>query len=172
MSQNGRALHIVFPHQFLDSPEWFGVSTDEYFQVSITAMEESRILLWHRDKLKLSIISDQFLQAVFDHILGRDVVKKLMQVWLLYNFMLLSFFIDVLKNSATRKYLRNSRFSGDKLSSYSLVEWPNILVESFMWNWIGLGWRNVPFYVLKRTSHFVTYYVTTLYIKFHPIIAL
>ncbi|KAG5324377.1 POPD1 protein, partial [Acromyrmex charruanus] len=80
VSQNGRALHIVFPHQFLDSPEWFGVSTDEYFQVSITAMEESRILLWHRDKLKLSIISDQFLQAVFDHILGRDVVKKLMQV--------------------------------------------------------------------------------------------
>ncbi|XP_043280462.1 popeye domain-containing protein 3-like isoform X2 [Venturia canescens] len=80
VSQNGRALHIVFPHQFLDSPEWFGVSTDEYFQVSITAMEESRILLWHRDKLKLSIMSDQFLQAVFDHILGRDVVKKLMQV--------------------------------------------------------------------------------------------
>lgn len=33
VSQNGRALHIVFPHQFLDSPEWFGVSTDEYFQV-------------------------------------------------------------------------------------------------------------------------------------------
>lgn len=34
VSQNGRALHIVFPHQFLDSPEWFGVSTDEFFQVS------------------------------------------------------------------------------------------------------------------------------------------
>ncbi|XP_058794873.1 popeye domain-containing protein 3 isoform X2 [Phymastichus coffea] len=80
VSQNGKALHIVFPHQFLDSPEWFGVSTDEFFQVSITAMEESRVLLWHRDKLKLSIITDQFLQAVFDHILGRDVVKKLMQV--------------------------------------------------------------------------------------------
>lgn len=43
-------------------------------------MEESRVLIWHRDKLKLSIITDQFLQAVFDHILGRDVVKKLMQV--------------------------------------------------------------------------------------------
>ncbi|KAG8234596.1 hypothetical protein J437_LFUL017099 [Ladona fulva] len=80
VSQNGRALHIVFPHQFLDSPEWFGVSTDEFFQVSITAMEESRVLIWHRDKLKLTIITDQFLQAVFDHILGRDVVKKLMQV--------------------------------------------------------------------------------------------
>lgn len=47
-------------------------------------MEESRILLWHRDKLKLSIITDQFLQAVFDHILGRDVVKKLMQVHFFY----------------------------------------------------------------------------------------
>ncbi|GBP80360.1 Popeye domain-containing protein 3 [Eumeta japonica] len=80
VSQNQRALHIVFPHHFLDSPEWFGVSTDEYFQVSIMAMEESRVLVWHRDKLKLSIMSDAFLQAVFDHILGRDVVHKLMQV--------------------------------------------------------------------------------------------
>jgi hypothetical protein len=43
-------------------------------------MEESRVLIWHRDKLKLTIITDQFIQAVFDHILGRDVVKKLMQV--------------------------------------------------------------------------------------------
>jgi len=34
VSQNYRALHIVFPHQFLDSPEWFGLTTDEYFQVS------------------------------------------------------------------------------------------------------------------------------------------
>lgn len=44
------------------------------------AMEESRVLIWHRDKLKLSIMAEPFLQAVFDHILGRDVVKKLMQV--------------------------------------------------------------------------------------------
>lgn len=80
VSQNQRALHIVFQHQFLDSPEWFGVSTDDYFQVSIMAMEESRLLIWHRDKLRLSIINDTFLQTVFDHILGKDVVKKLMQV--------------------------------------------------------------------------------------------
>lgn len=44
------------------------------------AMEESRVLIWHRDKLKLSIMAEPFLQTVFDHILGRDVVKKLMQV--------------------------------------------------------------------------------------------
>lgn len=35
VSQNQRALHIVFAHQFLDSPEWFGVSTDDYFQVRL-----------------------------------------------------------------------------------------------------------------------------------------
>uniref|UniRef100_A0A2S2PQG6 Blood vessel epicardial substance n=1 Tax=Schizaphis graminum TaxID=13262 RepID=A0A2S2PQG6_SCHGA len=80
ISQNGNALHIVFPYQFLDSPEWFGVSTDEFFQVSVTAVEDSRVLLWHRDKLRLSIITDKFLYTIFDHILGRDVVKKLMQV--------------------------------------------------------------------------------------------
>lgn len=44
------------------------------------AMEESRVLIWHRDKLRLSIINNTFLQTVFDHILGKDVVKKLMQV--------------------------------------------------------------------------------------------
>lgn len=120
VSQNQRALHIVFQHQFLDSPEWFGVSTDDYFQVyrifillnglchkysndnarksrnqfnsthgvyffcllqvSIMAMEESRVLIWHRDKLRLSIIGEPYLQTVFDHVLGKDVVKKLMQV--------------------------------------------------------------------------------------------
>lgn len=54
--------------------------TIAYLQVSIMAMEESRVLIWHRDKLKLSIMAEPFLQTVFDHILGRDVVKKLMQV--------------------------------------------------------------------------------------------
>ena len=49
-------------------------------QVSVTAIQESRVLVWHRDKLKLSIMEDQFLQAVFDNVLGRDVVQKLLQV--------------------------------------------------------------------------------------------
>ena len=49
-------------------------------KVSIRACEESRVLLWHRDKLKLILLTDPFLQAVFDHILGRDVVHKLVQV--------------------------------------------------------------------------------------------
>lgn len=63
------------------------------------AMEESRVLVWHRDKLKLSIMSDAFLQAVFDHILGRDVVHKLMQVSMIIEKNLLrkrsSFFVKI-----------------------------------------------------------------------------
>ena len=80
VSQAGRRLHLVTRHQFLDSPEWFGVSTDEYFQVSVTALEECCILAWHRDKLKLKMMEDPHLQAVLDHVVGRDVVRKLMQV--------------------------------------------------------------------------------------------
>ena len=80
VSQAGRPLHVVSENQFLDSPEWFGVTTDEYFQVSVTALEECSILVWHRDRLKFHLMADPFLQVVFDHVLGRDVVKKLMQV--------------------------------------------------------------------------------------------
>ena len=67
-------------NQFLDSPEWFGVTTDEYFQVTVTALEDCSILVWHRDRIKLEIMGDPFLQAVLDHVVGRDVVRKLMQV--------------------------------------------------------------------------------------------
>ncbi|KAG8178965.1 hypothetical protein JTE90_013121 [Oedothorax gibbosus] len=80
VSQNGHALHIVDSKQFLDSPEWFGVCTNDTYQVSITALEECRVLVWHRDKLKLSISGDPFLQAIFDNVLGKDVVKKLLLV--------------------------------------------------------------------------------------------
>ena len=80
VSQAGRALHLVKQNQFLDSPEWFGVTTDEYFQVTVTALEECSIIVWHRDKIKLEIMEDKHLQAVMDHVVGRDVVRKLMQV--------------------------------------------------------------------------------------------
>ncbi|XP_076373448.1 popeye domain-containing protein 3-like isoform X2 [Tachypleus tridentatus] len=80
VSQGGHQLHIIDSHQFLDSPEWFGVTSDDCYQVTVTALEESRLIVWHRDKLKLSICGDTFLQAVFDNILGKDVVKKLMLI--------------------------------------------------------------------------------------------
>jgi len=76
----GQTLHIIDSHQFLDSPEWFGVGSHETYQVSIVALEESRLLVWNRDKLKLSISCDPYLQTILDNILGKDVVKKLLLV--------------------------------------------------------------------------------------------
>ncbi|CAL8108611.1 unnamed protein product [Orchesella dallaii] len=80
VSQAGKPLHVILPFQFVDSPEYFGVATDELFQVTITALEESKLLVWHRDKLRLTIMNDEFLRVIFDHIIGRDVVRKLIQV--------------------------------------------------------------------------------------------
>ncbi|KAI9559318.1 hypothetical protein GHT06_016107 [Daphnia sinensis] len=75
--EKGRTLYAVSPMQFLDSPEWFDISSSDVFQVSIQACEESRVLLWHRDKLQSILQKDAFLQSVFHQILGRDVVRKL-----------------------------------------------------------------------------------------------
>lgn len=79
VSQGGKSLHTVSQHEFLDSPEWFVVTTDEFFQVTVTALEDSSVLVWHRDKLKFQMMEDPFLKAVFDHVLGKDVVNKLIQ---------------------------------------------------------------------------------------------
>lgn len=79
-SQKGRPLQIVDRNEFLDSPEWFGVCSGDNFQVTTTALERCRLVVWNRDKLKLTISGDSFLQAVFDNVLGKDVVKKLLFV--------------------------------------------------------------------------------------------
>jgi len=59
ISQNVNALHIVFPYKFLR------VSNDEIFQVSVTAVEYFRVFLWHRDKLRRSIIQINFYKLFF-----------------------------------------------------------------------------------------------------------
>lgn len=82
VSHKGRPLQIVDRLEFLDSPEWFGVcgSGGDKFQVTMTAMDRCRVVVWNRDKLKLTISGDTFLQAVFDNVVGKDVVRKLLFV--------------------------------------------------------------------------------------------
>ena len=80
VSQSGKPLHLVPRHNFVDSPEWFGVAADDLFQISATALEQTRVLIWHRDKLKLILMEEPFLRNVFEHIIARDVVRKLTQV--------------------------------------------------------------------------------------------
>lgn len=77
--QSGKLLHVVSRLQFVDSPEWFGVVADDLFQVSATALEETKVLVWHRDKLKLTLMETPYLFTVFEHIIARDVVRKLAQ---------------------------------------------------------------------------------------------
>ena len=78
--QSGKLLHVVPRLHFVDSPEWFGVAADDLFQISATALEETKVLVWHRDKLKLTLMENPYLHTVFEHIVARDVVKKLTQV--------------------------------------------------------------------------------------------
>lgn len=78
--KNGRAIHLIDGHQFIDSPEWFGVGTSDAYQVTIVALEECRLIVWHRDKLKLIISDDIYLKTLMDSVLGRDLVKKLLFV--------------------------------------------------------------------------------------------
>ncbi|KAK8788837.1 popeye domain-containing protein 1-like [Amblyomma americanum] len=81
VSHKNRPLQIVDRLEFLDSPEWFGVcGGGDNFQVTTTAMERCRVIVWNRDKLKLTISGDSFLQAVFDNVVGKDVVRKLLFV--------------------------------------------------------------------------------------------
>ena len=44
------------------------------------ALEPCTLLTWHRDRVKFCLMEDTKLQAIFDHVVGRDVVRKLMQV--------------------------------------------------------------------------------------------
>jgi PREDICTED: similar to bves CG32513-PA, isoform A, partial len=78
--KNGRTLHLIDSHQFIDSPEWFGSSCSDTYKVTVVALEECRLIVWHRDKLKLTISSDHYMQRVLDNVLGKDVVKKLLFV--------------------------------------------------------------------------------------------
>lgn len=77
--KNGILKHLIDSGQFLESPEWFGLSgnTDKH-QVTMVALEDSQMLVWNRDKLKLSISNDRYLQTMLEHILAKDILKKLM----------------------------------------------------------------------------------------------
>lgn len=73
-----KVVHLIDTHQFIDSPEWFGVGSSDTYQVTVIALEPTKIMTWHRDKLKLCIADNDYLKAMLDNILGRDVVKKLL----------------------------------------------------------------------------------------------
>ena len=48
--------------------------------MTVTALEPGTLLTWHRDRVKFCLMEEPRLQAIFDHVVARDVVRKLMQV--------------------------------------------------------------------------------------------
>lgn len=66
-------LHFINMHQFVDSPEWEAnhEQSDDVFQVTITAEEDSVYLCWDRMKLERVLRHRPMLKTVFDCIIGK-----------------------------------------------------------------------------------------------------
>ncbi|KAF7268005.1 hypothetical protein GWI33_018806 [Rhynchophorus ferrugineus] len=72
-------LHFINQHQFVDSPEWEAnhEQSDDVFQVTITAEEDSTYLCWSRMKLERVLRHRPMLKTVLDSIIGKDITQKL-----------------------------------------------------------------------------------------------
>lgn len=72
-------LHFINVHQFVDSPEWESnhEQSDDVFQVTITAEEDSVYLCWPRMKLERVLRHRPVLKVILDSIIGKDITQKL-----------------------------------------------------------------------------------------------
>nr|XP_055070674.1 popeye domain-containing 2 isoform X1 [Misgurnus anguillicaudatus] len=79
VSLEGQFLHYIFPHQFLDSPEWESLRPTEEgnFQVTLTAETECRYISWRRRRLYLLLSKDRYTARLFSVMLGSDIADKL-----------------------------------------------------------------------------------------------
>ena len=79
------SLGNILPSQFLDSPEYEAAQgrgpleepKQKLFQVTITALETSRILVWQREGLEYLLAREPMINAVFAALISRDVCQKL-----------------------------------------------------------------------------------------------
>ncbi|XP_066908335.1 blood vessel epicardial substance [Halyomorpha halys] len=72
-------LHYINSYQFIDSPEWEAghVTSDELFQVTITAEEESLYLCWPKLKLARVLRHRPMLKIILSNLIGKDITQKL-----------------------------------------------------------------------------------------------
>ncbi|XP_019773432.1 blood vessel epicardial substance-A isoform X1 [Dendroctonus ponderosae] len=72
-------LHFINQHQFVDSPEWEAnhEQSDDVFQVTITAEEDSTYICWPRMKLERVLRHRPMLKTVLDAVIGKDITQKL-----------------------------------------------------------------------------------------------
>uniref|UniRef100_A0A672SHJ6 Popeye domain containing 2 n=1 Tax=Sinocyclocheilus grahami TaxID=75366 RepID=A0A672SHJ6_SINGR len=74
VSLEGQFLHYIFPHQFLDSPEWFLILQR---RVTLTAETDCRYISWRRRRLYLLLSKDRYIARLFSVMLGSDIADKL-----------------------------------------------------------------------------------------------
>ncbi|XP_026768661.3 popeye domain-containing 2 isoform X1 [Pangasianodon hypophthalmus] len=79
VSLEGQFLHYIFPHQFLDSPEWESLRPTEEgnFQVTLTAETDCHYISWRRRRLYLLLAKDRYIARLFSVMLGSDIADKL-----------------------------------------------------------------------------------------------
>ncbi|KAK6315172.1 popeye domain-containing 2 isoform X2 [Coregonus clupeaformis] len=79
VSLEGQFLHYIFPHQFLDSPEWESLRPNEEgnFQVTLTAETDCRYISWHRRRLYMLLSKERYITRLFSVMLGSDIANKL-----------------------------------------------------------------------------------------------
>ncbi|XP_051565308.1 popeye domain-containing 2-like [Myxocyprinus asiaticus] len=79
VSLEGQFLHYIFPHQFLDSPEWESLRPTEEgnFQVTLTAETDCRYISWRRRRLYLLLSKDRYIAQLISVMLGSDIADKL-----------------------------------------------------------------------------------------------
>lgn len=68
-------LHVIQPHQFIDSPEWEAnrEQSDDVFQVTVIAEEGSTCLCWPRMRLERVLRHRPMLKVVLDSIIGNSL---------------------------------------------------------------------------------------------------
>ncbi|XP_062862608.1 popeye domain-containing 2 [Trichomycterus rosablanca] len=79
VSLEGQFLHHIFPHQFLDSPEWESLRPTEEgnFQVTLTAEMDCQYISFRRRRLYLLLAKDRYIARLFSVMLGNDIADKL-----------------------------------------------------------------------------------------------
>uniref|UniRef100_A0A4W5RCP1 Popeye domain cAMP effector 2 n=1 Tax=Hucho hucho TaxID=62062 RepID=A0A4W5RCP1_9TELE len=79
VSLDGQFLHYIFPHKFLDSPEWESLRPNEEgnFQVTLTAETDCRYISWRRRRLYMLLSKERYIAHIFSIMLGSDIADKL-----------------------------------------------------------------------------------------------
>ncbi|XP_064628543.1 blood vessel epicardial substance-like [Lineus longissimus] len=80
----GVFLHFIEPMQFLDSPEYEAcppTSKETHsFQVTIYAMEDSKLLTWSPKQFHQYLRTNPFIDALLTNLMGKDITVKLYQL--------------------------------------------------------------------------------------------